>query len=58
MIINLGGVSVIGNKDEIKDFVHMVEMAVDYCFEYTSCEEWIKYDNMLTTLLSRLEQED
>ena len=58
MIINLGGVSVIGNKDEIKDFVHMVEMAVDYCYEYTSGGEWIKYDNMLTTLLSRLEQED
>jgi hypothetical protein len=58
MIINLGCVSVIGNKDEIKDFVHMVEMAVDYCYEYTSVEEWTKYDNMLTALLAHLEQED
>lgn len=58
MIINLGCVSVIGNKDEIKDFVHMVEMVVDYWYEYTSVEEWKKYDNMLTALLPHLEQED
>lgn len=58
MIINLGSVSVTGNKDEIKDFVHMVEMAVDYCYEYASVEEWVKYDNMLKALLPHLEQED
>lgn len=58
MIINLGCVSVIGNKDEIKDFVHMVEMVVNYCYEYTSVAEWTKYENMLTALLPHLEEED
>ena len=58
MVINLGGVSVIGNKDEIKDFARMVEMAADYCYEYATCGEWLKYDSMLTSILSHLEQED